>query len=405
MKKFRIFLNTAWTVWLLAGILLLNGCGKKEDEGLSAIEDNSYSENLAEITEETAKAEEPAGTDMSMEAGDVIKLNFEGTDSDELNGKIQSMIPADTDRIVAITTEGKLFLLMPYIEYYIPKDSEIKSYGIADGCKMDDLTYANQHIAYGQNNFVHFEMIEGYEDEDVSMLDAGEFPDITYTAENVKQVELSGNQNLLLVNDEADFIAYTDGNGHACVYHGDTVYSDVEFTVDENVRENTAVRKGIYRFVLTEEQELLYISNMSTSEDFGGTVKGISLDCQNLTEEIGAKIADIYNCQNYEDSCYAVDEDNNIYYVENSFIEDKVTAEKITLFENGKITDVQRFSGQHEDILIRTEDGSYYYSDSSHGSIQKIESLDQTYKNAVLLMDGNVLGLGKDGCLYLVISE
>ncbi len=406
MKKFRIGLNTVLTVWLLTGILLLNGCGKKEDDSLSTMEDHSYSETLKERTEEaeeTAVAEESAKTDILMEAGDVIKLNFEGTDSVELNGKMQSMILADTDWIVANTTEGKLFLLMPYIEYYIPEDSEIKFYKMADACHIDNLIYANQHIAYGQNQLVYFEVIEGYEDGDISMLDSGEFPEITYTAENVKQIELSENQNLLLVNEGADFISYTDADGHVCVYHRDMVYSDVSFTVDDNVREDIAVRKGIYKFVLTEDQELLYINSMSTTEDFGGTVQGISLNCQNLTEEIGAKIVDIYNCQNYEDCCYAVDEDNNIYYVENSWIEDEVIVDKIILFENGRITDIQGVAGQYEDLLIRTDDGSYCYNDNDH--IQKIEGLDQTYKKAVLLMDGNVLGLGNDGYLYLVIIE
>ncbi len=34
MKKFRIGLNTVLTVWLPTGILLLNGCGKKEDDSV-----------------------------------------------------------------------------------------------------------------------------------------------------------------------------------------------------------------------------------------------------------------------------------------------------------------------------------------------------------------------------------
>ncbi len=51
MMKIRIFLYSVLAVWLLAGILLLGGCGKKEDDSLSTTENHSYSETLKEETE------------------------------------------------------------------------------------------------------------------------------------------------------------------------------------------------------------------------------------------------------------------------------------------------------------------------------------------------------------------
>ena len=53
-------------------------------------------------------------------------------------------------------------------------------------------------------------------------------------------------------------------------------------------------------------------------------------------------------------------------------------------------------------VRIRTDDGSYYYNDSAFGNTREIENLDQTYKKAVLLMDGNILALGNDGYLYII---
>lgn len=55
-------------------------------------------------------------------------------------------------------------MLRPKI-YFGQEDSEIKSDRIADGCDMDQLVYADQHTAYGNNRFVYFDRMEGYDEE------------------------------------------------------------------------------------------------------------------------------------------------------------------------------------------------------------------------------------------------
>ncbi|MCM1105446.1 MAG: hypothetical protein NC355_00750 [Blautia sp.] len=335
-----------------------------------------------------------------MDAGDVLKVSLEGDDSEQLNGRLSSMILADTNWIMAVTTEGKLFLLQPFPDFYFPENSEVKYCGIAEGCKFDNVSYASQHFAYGDGHLVYFEIISEYADKDIYMLDSLELPEMVYTAENVKQTDLQGSRSLLLVNDEAKCCVYVDADGNVCAAYGDSVDSDVEFAVDDARRGQMLIQKGIYRFALTDSQELLYINRMNATGNLSGTEQEISLDSINLTGRIEGKVVDIYSCRNYEDSCYAVDEDNNIYYIENSWLEDDVTVELITRFENGSITDIQGFSGEHEDILIQA-DGDYYYHNTYNG-IQKIKLSGQNYKSVVLLMDGNILALGNDGFLYMV---
>ncbi|MCM1086651.1 MAG: hypothetical protein NC419_00735 [Muribaculaceae bacterium] len=412
MKMFQKSRGIFFVAVALCGAALLCSCGKQDGA--------EEAENLVNIQSDTAdsidagedygglsasegmESYEEDGGDIASGNTNTIGINFTG-DAAGLNGKIRSMAAADTDWIIAETTEGKLFLLQPFIDYYMPEDSEIKSHEIADGCMIDDLVYAGQHLAYGQNQLIYFEMIGEY-DENVDRLDSLELPEYVYTAENVKQVELEGAQDLLWVGAEADCIAYAGADGHVCVsYKGDT-YADVGITAEDDAMEDTAVRKGIYSFVLTEKQKLLYVTNVSTSGSFGGTVEAVSLECRNLTDKIGSQAADIYNLQNYEDACYVVDEDNYIYYVEDSWLEDDLIVELITQFENGVITDIQGFAGEYENILIQTDDGSYYYSDSN-GNIVRIEELDETYQNAVLLMDNNIIALGTDGCLYLIVNQ
>ena len=53
-------------------------------------------------------------------------------------------------------------------------------------------------------------------------------------------------------------------------------------------------------------------------------------------------------------------------------------------------------------MLIRADDGSYYYNDGVSGDIRKIEKLDQTYKKAILLMDEDIIALGNDGYFYII---
>lgn len=129
---------------------------------------------------------------------------------------------------------------------------------------------------------------------------------------------------------------------------GYTTYSDVTFEGDTE-RNDVAVSKGIFQFVLTEDKELFYIKNGNTAFDYGGNVQGVSLGYTDLTDEIGAKVRDIYNLQNYTDCCYAVDEEQNIYYVSVEW-GDEIAVNKITQFELGTIADIQGFSGTNAKV-------------------------------------------------------
>lgn len=54
-------------------------------------------------------------------------------------------------------------------------------------------------------------------------------------------------------------------------------------------------------------------------------------------------------------------------------------------------------------MLIRTEEGAYYFYDAdSLYPVRKIDALDETYKDAVLLAEGDILALGNDGYLYVI---
>ena len=129
--------------------------------------------------------------------------------------------------------------------------------------------------------------------------------------------------------------------------------------------------------------------------------EGAEINYIDLTDEIGGKVTDIFNLQNDEQNCYVVDEDNNIYCVSIDWGYD-ITVNKIAQMDNVTITDIQGFYGDNENVLIRTSDGSYYYHDGISDDISKIDNLDQTYKKAILLSDGNIIALGNDGYLYII---
>ncbi|MCM1183302.1 MAG: hypothetical protein NC337_08010 [Roseburia sp.] len=401
MKKFKTLLKPVLTACLFLSLLSLNGCGKKANDSLGMANDRLN----AEIPSETEAAMEAVGADSPMEtktdAGTVLKVHFEGEGSAQLNGKINSVVSADTGWLIADTADGKLFLLQPFPDFRFPEDSEVKYSEITDGCEFDSLIYANRNLAYGQDRLVYFEIVGDYADEDVYMLDSLALPEMVYTAENVKQTELSGGRSLLWVSDEAMCSVYADAEGNVRASYNNTVYSDVGIVVDGEEQGEVTIWKGICRFVLTDNQELLYIGSIHIDEDFSGAIYGISLDCTRLTDGADGKIEAIYDCQNDEEACYAVDEDNQIYYIENSWLEADVSTELITRFEYGNITDIQGFGGSPKDILIRTDEDSYYYHGAYDG-LMKIEALDRTYKDAVLLMDTNVLALGNDGYLYMI---
>lgn len=394
MKK---CVNVVLAVLVLAHVFTLYGCGKKESD--SSQEDYEDYIDIEDLED---------GEDAYTWRESVFKVDFEGDESAELNGKIESISPASASMLVANTTGGKLFLLDPYIDFYL-EDSEIKYYMITDNSHIDDFVYANEHIANGKNQFVYFDMIGEYAEPDENYSESGSFalPEYIYTFENIQKVDLPDAQNVILVTDDADCYAYIDTDNHMCVGYRSsssevhTTYSNVAFIEGERERDNVAVSKGIYRFVLTKDQELLYIKNASISPIFSIQGEGAAINYLDLTGEIGGKVTDIYNLENSTDACYVVDEEHNIYCVTVG-LGDDITVNKIATMDNVTITDIQGFSGQNENIIVRVDDGSYYYNDGDSGNIRKIEIIDQTYEKAVLLMDGNILALGNDGYLYII---
>lgn len=418
MKKEKLFVKSGIAVMILANVFSLTGCGKKESDSMQSdieglmedaeeiggIDEADVYESEEEFVDDTASSD---GEDTGSWSGGVYKMEIEGDNGAALNGRITSILSADLSAVTAGTEDGSLFMLSPMIDYS-PEDSEIDAYKITDDGGIDDLIYANQHVAYGKNRFVYFDMFGEYEDVDETyMIDSFELPEYIYTFENVQTADLENDQSLIYMTDDAAFCAYVDMDGQVCANYKDyfseeyTTYSDVAFEGDAE-RNDVAVSKGIFQFVLSKDQELFYIKNANTTSDYGGNVQGVSLGYTDLTDEIGAKVKDIYNLQNYTDCCYAVDEEQNIYYVSVEW-GDEITVNQITQFDQGTIADIQGFAGTNEEMLIRTEDGSYYYYDvDSYDSVRKIDALDGNYKSAVLLMEGDILALGNDGCLYVV---
>ncbi len=407
MKKSKKYVNAVFAVLVLAHAFTLYGCGKKESDSSQEDYEDYISIEDSIVDSEDGEDSEDSG-DAYVWSESAFKVDFEGDESAELNGKIESISPAGTLMLVANTTEGKLFLLDPYIDFYL-EDSKIKYYMITDNSHIGDLAYANEHIANGKNQFVYFNTIGEYAELEENFSESGSYalPEYVYTFNNIQKVDLPNAQNIIFITADAGYCVYVDTDNHVGADYKDfssgeyTTYSDVVFVEGENEIENVAVSKGIYQFVLTENQELFYIKNGGVSINFAGQGEGASINYVDLTDEIGGKVTDIYNLENSADGCYAVDEDHNIYCVSVG-LGDDITVNKIVNMDNVTITDIQGFSGQNENILIRTDDGSYYYNDSAFGNTREIENLDQTYKKAVLLMDGNILALGNDGYLYII---
>jgi len=398
MKGFGKIHTAAQIFALAVGIILLCGCGKEEKgEKTENMADSIREEDAEEnISSETA---DYAYEDNVDRLTDVVRVEFTGENT-ELNGSITSIVAADTACVVAGTDQGKLFLLEPFLGY-ASEDFEIKSYKITDESGIGELAYANQHVAYGQGGLVSFEITEEYEEPDAEML-SGEsmaLPDYGYAFENVKETALPEMQNLLLLANEGEMCVYLDKNGQIGAANKGTAGLDVDIRVDDGEEESIVVSRGIYQFVLTDDGRLLYISNADLYGSFDGTVKSISLNCQDFTDRADGRITDIYNLQNYEDCCYAVDENSNIYYLEADF-GGETTAERIACFENGRIADIQGFAGQNTVMLIRNADGAYFYHDDS--GMENLEALSSDCKKAVLLMDGSIMALGKDGWLSII---
>lgn len=384
----KTLLHTLSVLLLLSAIMSLYGCGSKKNDTVTEY-DEQYEIDDYE-------------TDYFSYFNEPEKVSFTGDDCAELDGRISSISSSDTASIIATTTDGSLFYLFP--DYY-PDGPEMKSYKIADKCMTDDLIYADQHIAYVQNHLVYFEGYGEYvlPDDIPDSSDSFPTPEYVYSIENVKEINLADDQNLLYVADKSNYYAYLGTDSHIYVAYKDsssekhTTYSDVTFINNETERTDLTASKSIYRFLLTDDQELFYIDRggvlISLSSQQGATID--YLDC---TAKIDGKVADFYNLLNSDGSCYVVDEENNIYYVSASWHEVEVSL--ITTFDQGKITDIQGFSGRNENILIKTDDGSYYYND--YNGINKIDTIDQDCKSVLLLMNETILTLGNDGCLYII---
>ena len=424
MKKLKKGVKSGSAVLGVIAVLALTGCGRKESGSMQADLENLMTD--AEKTFGETKKSEAAdnyegmedsadGTDYGAEGdiagwrGDIYKFELEGENESALNGKITSILLADGSFVYAATEDGSLFMLRPSI-YFSKEDSEIKYNQITDESGISELVYADQHTAYGKNHFVYFDMTEGFEEvDDTYMLESlSDLPDIVYTYADMQKVDIADDENLILVTEDAALYVYEDTDHHVCAGYKDsyskeyTMYSDIVFEGNTELSEVT-VDKSIFRFLLTEDQKLLYIKKGNISSDFSDNVKGVSVSYVDLTDQIDAKVTDIYNLLNHNtECCYAVDEEQNIYYVSTVDL-DEITAEKITQFELGTIVDIQGFAGMNDEMLIRTEDGAYYFYDGdSLYPTRRVDALDENYKDAVLLAEGDILALGNDGYLYVV---
>lgn len=398
--KNKKFVTVALAVLLSANVFLVDGCGKKEAD----VVQHDYEDYAGDYGEYADSGYLDDSDDSYTGTDSVIKINFEGEEGAELNGKIESITPSGTGLLIANTTEGNLFLLDPDIDFYF-EDSKIKSYKITDNSNINDLTYANYHIVYGENGFVYYDTIGEYADSYEA--DSYAYPEYVYTFENIQKIDIADARDLILMTDEARYYVFVDKEGRVCVDYRNssdeeyTRFSDVPFAEGESEGKQVVVSKSAYQFILTEDQELFYIKNGNFTVDFGRNVEGVSIDYIDLTDKIGGKVTDIYNLENNTECCYVVDEDHNIYYVSVDFGDD-ITVNEIAKVDDITVTDIQGFSGQNENMLIRADDGSYYYNDGVSGDIRKIEELDQTYKKAVLLMDEDIIALGYDGYFYII---
>lgn len=401
MKKEKRGIRAGVVVLALVSAFALTGCGKKKNEDLK-----TELEDLMEDAQETFGETEDScdlddsdvyeGSDDAEEGdasswrGDCYRFEIDGKYADVLNGKITSILYSDNSWVYASTADGGLFMLWPTV-YFGGEDTEMKTYQITDGSGVSELVYADSHIAYGNNHFVYFDRVEGF----------------AYTFENMQKGTLSDDENLLLITEDAALYVYEGTDHHVYAGYRDsfsdeyTTYADVPFE-GENGRSDVTVDKSIFRFLLTTEQELFFIQKGNLFSDLADNVEGVSVSYVDLTDRIGGKVADIYNLQNNTECCYAVDEEQNIYFVSAETFGD-MTAEKITQFADGTITDIQGFAGMYDEILIRTAEGGYYFFDSdSLYPLRKIDALDGNYKEAVLLMEGDILALGNDGYLYVI---
>lgn len=416
---------------LFSAAFVFGGCGKKEkdsaekeDVALQDAEEGDFEEESGADEEEQDAALEDTEhfSDVAGVAGSAVQLTFEGETAGALNGKIAAIAPCQTDCMIAQTTDGNLFLVKPDIEVYL-KQFEAEAHQITDSGSFDGLIYADGHTACGQESVAYFEMREDYSeealnsivDEDPEDIDIEAYYDalkqMVFVFDNLQETKLADADGVILVSEDADFCAYADKSGKVCADYRDSVngdkkpyttFSGVRFTGDGNERDDVEVKKAIYRFVLTKDNEVLLVREASTAVDFGGQVQDLSLVYTDLSvaDKIDSPIKDIFNVRLDEDYCYAVDEENRIWYVGYSWLDDGVTAEQVAQLPDGLITDVQGFSGTHETVLVGMEDGSWYYT--YYDGLQKVDGLDGSYRRALNISDESVVALGDDGYLYSV---
>lgn len=426
MKKEKNVMRAGMAILLAVSIFALTGCGKKQDEGpKTELEDlmedaqetfgeteDSYDADDYSGMEDSANDADAGEGDASSWRGDCYRFELEGKYADALNGKITSILFSDNSWVYASTADGDLFMLWPSI-YFSKEESEMKSYQITDGSGIGELIYADEHIAYGKHHFVYFDRMEDYDYDEESMDDSymlesmSDLPDITYTFENMQKENLSDDENLIYLTEDASFCVYEDASHHVRAGYRDSsdkeymIFDDVVFEGDTELTDVT-VDKSIFGFLLTTQQELFFIRKGNLFTDLADNVNGVSVSYTNLTDRIDGKVTGVYNLLNNTECCYAVDEEQNIYYVSAEYLDD-INVEKITQFEDGTITDIQGFAGTNDEMLIRTEEGAYYFYDAdSLYPVRKIDALDETCKNAVLLAEGDILALGNDGYLYVV---
>ncbi len=166
--------------------------------------------------------------------GDCYRLELQGKYADALNGKITSILFSDNSWVYASTADGGLYMLWPD-SYFGREDSEIKSYQITDESGISDLTYADEHIAYGDGHFVYFERMEGYDEEameDLYLLESmSDMPDLTYTFENMRKGELPESLHLIYLTEDAAFYAYEDNTHHVRAGYQDFYSEEYTFII------------------------------------------------------------------------------------------------------------------------------------------------------------------------------
>lgn len=402
-------------ILLLSAAFVFGGCGREEEAGDSVTMDSDAEDS----TEESgADAEEP---DVSLKdtehysdvvgvAGNAVQLVFEGENAEKVNGRIAAIAPCQSDYLIAQTTDGNLFLVKPDIAVYLDQFA-VEAHQITDSGRFDSLSYADSHVAYGQESLAYFEMREDYSEENIDAL-VEDYSDIeayydmvtqlVFVFDNLQEKEFADADGLILVTADADFCVYADKSGKVHVdYKGDD-FSRVTFVGDGTEREDVEAQKAIYQFILTKDKELLLIRQASAAEAPGGQVENVSLGYMDLAvgEKIDSPVRDIFNVRMDEDYCYAVDEENRIWYVGYDWLDHVVTAEQVAQLPDGVITDVQGFGGMHDIVMIGTEDGSWYYT--YYDGLQKVDGLDAGYKKAVNISDQSVIALRDDGWLYSV---